>query len=103
MDKIFEPLISDMHLLGRNDGYTFTVTSIGKIVLRGAVLAFLADTPVSQSAGGFKEGFGGAKRKCRHCMATFETMQKKKTCSSCGMMMITRSSCGIFRMHQISI
>lgn len=63
MDKIFEPLISDMHLLGRDDGYTFTVTSIGKIVLRGTVLAFLADTPFSQSAGGFKEGVGGAKRK----------------------------------------
>ena len=76
MDKIFEPLVSDMQLLGRDDGYTFTITNIGQIALRGAVLAFLADTPASQSAGGFKEGVGGAKRKCRHCMATFETMQE---------------------------
>ena len=76
MDKIFEPLISDMQLLGRDDGYTFTITNIGQVALRGAVLAFLADTPASQLAGGFKESVGGAKRKCRHCMATFETMQK---------------------------
>ena len=36
----------------------------------------MADTPASYKAGGFKERVGGAKRKCRHCMATFEDMQR---------------------------
>lgn len=35
----------------------------------------MADTPASNKAGGFKEGVGGARRKCRHCMAAFEDMQ----------------------------
>lgn len=52
-----------------------TTTQLKRLHLRGAVLAFIADTPASQKAGGFKESVGGAKRKCRHCMATFETMQ----------------------------
>lgn len=77
MEKIFEPLVADMKLLGGDDGYTFSIRNVGQVALRGAVLAFLADTPASHAAGGFKEGVGGgAKRKCRHCMSTFETMQK---------------------------
>ena len=76
MEKIFEPLVADMKLLGGDDGYTFSIRNVGQVALRGAVLAFLADTPASHAAGGFKEGVGGARRKCRHCMATFETIQK---------------------------
>lgn len=37
-------------------------------------MAFLADTPASHLAGAFKESVGGARKKCRHCMASFETM-----------------------------
>ena len=75
MQEILEPLVSDVQLLGRDDGYTFT-TSLGQVKLRGAVLAFLADTPASHASAGFKEGVGGARRKCRHCMATFDSMQE---------------------------
>lgn len=75
MQEILEPLVPDVQLLGRDDGYTFT-TSLGQVKLRGAVLAFLADTPASHASTGFKEGVGGARRKCRHCMATFDSMQE---------------------------
>ncbi|KAK2555549.1 hypothetical protein P5673_022892 [Acropora cervicornis] len=73
-NKILEPFVNEMKILGCDRGFTFTLPS-GCINLRGGILAFLADTPASQKAGGFKEGVGGAKRKCRHCMATFEDMQ----------------------------
>lgn len=73
-NKIMEPLVEEMKLLGSDRGYTFSLPC-GLINLRGGVLAFLADTPASNKAGGFKEGVGGAKRKCRHCMANFEDMQ----------------------------
>lgn len=39
-------------------------------------MAFLADTPASHLAGAFKESVGGARKKCRHCMASFETMNE---------------------------
>lgn len=74
IDKNFEPLVVDLKLLASDSGYIFDIPG-GPVKLRGAVLAFIADTPASQKAGGFKESVGGAKRKCRHCMATFETMQ----------------------------
>ena len=47
--------------------------------MRGSVLAVLAETPASQSLGGYKEGVGGARCKCRHCMTDWETMQEPFT------------------------
>lgn len=44
--------------------------------LRGAVMALLADTPASHLAGAFKESVDGTGKKCRHCMASFETMNE---------------------------
>ena len=73
-NKLIEPLVEDMKILGSDRGYTFSLP-IGNINLRGGILAFLADTPASNKAGGFKEGVGGARRKCRHCMAKYEDMQ----------------------------
>lgn len=61
MEKLLQPLVYDMKLLGRDDGYIFTIRNLGKVVFRGAVLAFLADTPASHAAGGFKEGVGGVR------------------------------------------
>ena len=40
------------------------------------MLAFLADTPASNVGACFKESVGGARKKCRHCDATYETMQE---------------------------
>lgn len=63
-------------MLRSDDGYSFFIPNIaGSVTLRGGVLAFLADTPASQCAGGYKEGVGGARCKCRHCMANSTTMQ----------------------------
>ena len=75
LTRILEPLVKDLKTLGSNRGYKFRVWD-GHMQLRGAVLALLADTPASHLAGAFKESVGGARRKCRHCMATFETMNE---------------------------
>ena len=72
---MFEPLVKDLKVLGTDMGYPFSVFG-GQIYLRGAVLAFLADTPTSNLEAGFKESVGGARKKCCHCMATYETMQE---------------------------
>lgn len=39
-----------------------------KKCFRGALIAFIGDTPASGLVGGFKEGVGGALRCCRSCM-----------------------------------
>ena len=43
--------------------------------VRGAVVAVAADTPASNYMGGYKEGVGGALRKCCHCNTDYETME----------------------------
>ena len=48
-----------------------------EIRFRGALLAFLADTPAAHEIGGFKIGVGFALRKCRVCLATHGTIQVK--------------------------
>jgi len=65
INRVFEPLVKDLKVLGTDMGYPFSVFG-GQIYLRGAVLAFLADTPTSNLEAGFKESVGGARRKCRH-------------------------------------
>ena len=62
---MFEPLVKDLKVLGTDRGYPFSVFG-GQVLLRGAVLAFLADTPASNLGAGFKESVGVARRKCRH-------------------------------------
>lgn len=74
INRIFEPLVKELKSLGTERGYPFLVFG-GHVHLRGAVLAFLADTPASNVGAGFKESAGGARKKCRHCDATYETMQ----------------------------
>ena len=74
VDMILKPFIHELNVLGEDHGYNFRING-GNICLRGALLAVLADTPASQFLGAFKESVGGAKRKCRHCTADFESMQ----------------------------
>lgn len=45
--------------------------------IEGALIAFVGDTPAVNMAGGFKEGVGGAWRKCRHCLAVNSMIQTK--------------------------
>ena len=48
-----------------------------KFLVKGAVLAMLADTLAAHSIGGFKVGVGFSLRRCRDCMATKESMSAK--------------------------
>ena len=43
-------------------------------ILKGSVFLVLADTLAAHSIGGFKAGVGFSLRKCRQCMATYDTM-----------------------------
>ena len=43
-------------------------------MVKGAVLAMLADTQAAHSIGGFKVGVGFSLRQCRNCLATKDTM-----------------------------
>ena len=54
INRIFEPLVKELNLLGTERGNPFPVFG-GHVRLRGAVLAFLADTPASNVGAGFKE------------------------------------------------
>ncbi len=74
LDRILRPLVDELQVLGADLGYHFKIQG-GSVCLRGALLAVVADTPASNLLGAFKESVGGAKRKCRHCMADFEAMQ----------------------------
>ena len=74
LNTVLHPFVQELKILGTDTGHPFAIGE-GVLYLRGALLAVLADTPASQAVGGFKEGVGGARRKCRNCMATFEEMQ----------------------------
>ena len=43
------------------------------LLVKGAVLAVLADTQAAHSLGGFKVGVGFSLRRCRNCLATKES------------------------------
>ena len=45
-----------------------------EVLVKGAVLAVLADTQAAHSLGGFKVGVGFSLRQCRNCLATKDTM-----------------------------
>lgn len=43
------------------------------LLVKGAVLAVLADTQAAHALGGFKVGVGFSLRRCRNCLATKES------------------------------
>ncbi|EDO35139.1 predicted protein [Nematostella vectensis] len=67
--------IVELEQLATPDGYQFTLSEETYINLQGALAAYIADTPASHEAAGFKEGVGLSFKKCRHCHATFEEVQ----------------------------
>lgn len=73
LNEVLKPLVEDLKELGGEQGCPFTIAG-GTVYLRGAILAVIADTPSSQGVGRFKESVGGARRKCRHCMTSWEQM-----------------------------
>ena len=43
---------------------------------KGTIICVVGDTPALALVGGFKSGVGFADRKCRHCMANNDQIQK---------------------------
>ena len=74
IDVILKPFIEELQVPCDDLGYDFKLQN-GIVRQRGALFAVIADTPASQLMGGYKESVGGAKRKCRHCIADFEEIQ----------------------------
>ena len=58
------------------------------------MLSWPTHLPASNVGAGFKEGAGGARKKCRHCDATYETMQEcfQKKSSLCDVKKIVKNS-----------
>ena len=55
-----------------------TILINGKeILVKGAVLAVLANTQAAHLLGGFKVGVGFSLRRCRNCLATKDSMSMK--------------------------
>lgn len=71
-DKILETLLKELHTLA--EGYEINIAN-GNLEIQGCLMAYVADTPAAQKAGGFKEGVGLSFRKSRHCEADEDTMQ----------------------------
>jgi hypothetical protein len=67
-DVIMTPIMKDLEKLSATTGHMFVVCQ-KEYQLRGALHAMVGGTPAMATVGGFKEGVGGALRKCRHCMA----------------------------------
>lgn len=74
VDRVLAPLCEELKQLSQPAGFAFSLDQF-YLPLRGAVIAVAADTPASNYFSGFKEGVGGALRKCRHCNTDYETMQ----------------------------
>ena len=74
VDRVLTPLCEELHELSQPGGFIFRQDKF-HLPLRGAVIAVAADTPASNYLGGYKEGVGGALRKCRHCNVDYENMQ----------------------------
>ena len=47
------------------------------LLIKGAILAVLADTQAAHALGGFKVGVGFSLRRCRNCLATMESYTNK--------------------------
>lgn len=74
VDRVLTLLCEELDQLSQPAGFAFSLDGF-YLPLRGAVVAVSADTPASNYLGGYKEGVGGALRKCRHCNTDYETMQ----------------------------
>ena len=74
IDRVLTPLLEELAQLASPAGVVFNLREF-YLPVRGAVVAVAADTPASNYMGGYKEGVGGALRKCRHCNTDYETMQ----------------------------
>lgn len=71
LDALLTPFVEEMKVFG-NEGVEF-----GNDFVHIALTSVVADTPAANYLGGFKEGVGWAKRKCRSCMGTYEEIQEK--------------------------
>ena len=74
-DVIIKPLIEEISAMSAT-GLQIIKRNGEKICVKGFIACFAADTLGAHQLLGLKEGVGFSKRKCRNCMATFETLQK---------------------------
>lgn len=74
-DIFLEPLMQELQRLSHDDSSIEIIQRNYTIPLQVALMAYVGDTPAANQAGGFKEGVGGALRKCRHCECDEESMQ----------------------------
>lgn len=75
LDTVLLPFYKEMRELSK-DGINFMLNG-ESINFKVDLALFSGDTLAANQFSGFKEGVGFAYRKCRNCMATFETMNKK--------------------------
>ena len=72
IDKVLTPVVEDINKL--YEGYRMKILQ-NEISVFGKVLMCLGDTLGQHLWGGFKEGVGVSKQKCRHCYCQFNDMQ----------------------------
>ena len=72
IDKVLTPVVEDINKL--YEGYRMKILQ-NEILVFGKVLMYLGDTLGKNLWGGFKEGVGVSKQKCRHCYCEFNDMQ----------------------------
>ena len=72
IDKVLTPVVEDINKL--YEGYRMKILQ-NEILVFGKVLMYLGDTLGKHLWGGFKEGVGVSKQKCRHCYCEFNDMQ----------------------------
>ena len=77
MNKILQPLVDELNQLYETG---VTINRIDKReIIKGALVAFLADNLASHAVGGFKQSMSFAKHFCRTCLATKDESCRKFT------------------------
>lgn len=74
MNQVLQPLVRDLNILATK-GITISIDGIDH-TYKGALIAFVADTPASHLVGGFKKSVGSAYRPCRTCMSSSESLKQ---------------------------
>ena len=72
IDKVLTAVVEDINKF--YEGYRMKILQ-NEILVFGKVLMYLGDTLGKHLWGGFKEGVGVSKQKCRHCYCEFNDMQ----------------------------
>lgn len=72
-DEILKLFVEEFIIFGSDMGYDFYIYN-GIVRFRGVFFAVIVDILACNFFGGYKEGVGGVRRKCRYCMVDFDEM-----------------------------